>query len=238
MNAQTQMTPTDTRAQAMQKVDAKLKAALAEAPDTCPVSGEHYKPMWADRRRPTVVVGFEQDVTILKTAEGQYFAMVEMEKLALRQAEADAERAAQLAEREARKSARGTAEDFAQGVWSKELSREDRMLANAVSHALRGKRRAEDTLADFAAKVEKDPEHALSWSMNAFAAAADRRVCGELLSWFDAGCSFEGMLKHFQDEALRKARSPSRSTSVTSNLLEQETGRAWAEATEWLLGRF
>jgi hypothetical protein len=85
---------------------------------------------------------------------------------------------------------------------------------------------------EYAAKVLKDPAHALSWGSGAFEAAATIKVWSEVKQWLAAAEERKGdltpetvvakIVEQMTREALRGALYPARSTSVTSNLMEQE----------------
>jgi hypothetical protein len=99
---------------------------------------------------------------------------------------------------------------------------------------------ADGHLAEFVTKMQDAPWHALEWSGIAFGAAADKKVYSTMLEAIRAarhrGSDDEtifGILKQYAlRESLRIARNPPRSTSPTSNLMEQCIGTAWAEALD------
>jgi hypothetical protein len=95
---------------------------------------------------------------------------------------------------------------------------------------------AREELDKFAANMAKNPAYALEWSGGAFTAAGDYEVCSWILAAVDenAGVGLEKIIKQLERDVLRAARYPSRSTSPTSNLMEQEIARAKAELLETL----
>lgn len=119
--------------------------------------------------------------------------------------------------------------------------------------------RAQALVVKFAEEVVKDPAYKMGWSMDAFSAAARVKVSNELLRWLEPRSEEElaavnerraqegqppltdAVLLEIANEqvtrnALRLARSPARSTSPVSNLLEQEECRSWAELAEKMDG--
>lgn len=107
---------------------------------------------------------------------------------------------------------------------------------------------ARDTLAAFAAKLTEHPDHTLTWGMEAFRAAASFKVNAIVKQWLDAAADdandnvtpenvVEKITEHFTRDALSAARNPSRSTSPTSNLMEQEIASAkaeWLDKERWI----
>lgn len=92
--------------------------------------------------------------------------------------------------------------------------------------------RARADLKEFSTKLEADPAYALSWGAGAFEAAASIKVYSQVLFYLNKGEALEDVKTGVLEEALRHARSPSRSTSPTANLMEQEEGCAWAILAE------
>jgi hypothetical protein len=89
------------------------------------------------------------------------------------------------------------------------------------------------TLGRFHAAIDADPSSAMTWGMDAFRAAAMLKVQTIVLRWLDVvdddaypnvtRASVVSMITNeFTRDVMREARSPSRSTSPTSNLMEQE----------------
>lgn len=64
--------------------------------------------------------------------------------------------------------------------------------------------------------------HTMESSMRVFNAAATVAKVPQLLEHIFRGCPAADIVSTLQDDVLREARSPSRSTSPTSNLMEQE----------------
>jgi len=94
--------------------------------------------------------------------------------------------------------------------------------------------RAKKELDDFAAKLASDPIYALGWAEGAYDAAGTYHVLAEVIAAFEEGCSAKDALASVTREALRGARWPERSTSVTSNRLSQAKTAAYANAIERL----
>ena len=94
--------------------------------------------------------------------------------------------------------------------------------------------RAKKELEAFAARLAEDPVYQLGWAEGAYDAAGTYHVLAEVTAAFDEGCSAKDALATVTREALRGARSPERSTSVTSNRLSQAKTAAYASAIERL----
>ncbi len=106
--------------------------------------------------------------------------------------------------------------------------RKDWNFFHAANRALE---RADETLAKFAARLTSDPSHAFEWGMDAIAASADKKVFGQIAYYFERGLSVEEIKDLTDKEVYRGARSPARSTSPISNLMEQEIVSAHVRAT-------
>ena len=94
--------------------------------------------------------------------------------------------------------------------------------------------RAKEALDGFAAELAKDPVYQLGWAEAAYDNAGTYHVLSQVVAALDGGCSAKDALDTVTREALRGARSPQRSTSATSNRLEQAKTAAYAEAIERL----
>lgn len=97
---------------------------------------------------------------------------------------------------------------------------------------------ATDELKDFADKLAKDPSYAMSWSGDAFTHAAEHKVWSTVRSYCDdvedPDNRMDLIIKLVQNNALRGARHPERSTSPASNLMNQEMTIAWASVLDRL----
>ena len=89
-------------------------------------------------------------------------------------------------------------------------------------------------IAKFAVEVQENPAHAMTWAMDTFSAAAEIKVQTEVINTLKDGCSLAAAIEHCNQRVLWGARNPARSTSVTSNLLEQEMVVAYAKTAEQL----
>ena len=85
---------------------------------------------------------------------------------------------------------------------------------------------------EFKTKLEKDASYAFEWSQAAFAAAAEIEVGRIIVAAMESGTTAEAIKSNALDQALRGARYPARSTSVQSNLMEQEVAAVWAKVYE------
>jgi hypothetical protein len=92
---------------------------------------------------------------------------------------------------------------------------------------------AQHTIGKFHAAIDSDPSYAMSWGMDAYRAAASMKVQTIVLRWLDVvnDDAYPNVTRdnvvamitnEFTRDVMREARSPARSTSPTSNLMEQE----------------
>jgi hypothetical protein len=95
---------------------------------------------------------------------------------------------------------------------------------------------AQGKLARFSADLSKDAANAFRWATDAVKAAAEVKVFSIYLDLV-TGRGPDVADKVSLQEALRGARSPSRSTSPMANLVEECETAAWAELAE-KAGRF
>lgn len=155
----------------------------------------------------------------------------------------DAERKAAVAEREeqdrlaheerlARIEARGPLDEFVKSRHNETLSESDRKFASKLRRAVSVIECEQKELKKFAEQVVENPTHALSWSKGLFVLVAEAVVAREMVNWFERGGTFEGWVTHATKTALAKGRSPSMSTSPTSNLMDTFVAAAWADVAE------
>ncbi len=79
---------------------------------------------------------------------------------------------------------------------------------------------------------EEDAKAAFTWSEGAFAAAAKLDVLKQIEGMFKHGMIHQDILAHAQRTTMQLAQYTNRSTSITSNLIEDETRAAWANVAE------
>jgi hypothetical protein len=146
-------------------------------------------------------------------------------------------KAERRAERDARIAARGSLEDFAATAWKtvEGRSEDEANMAHLARRSLNALAQAETELARFAESFAKDPAYALSWGMSAYKAAAAKKVYSEALLAVETGATFAEWTAYSTKEVLRRARSPGRSTSATSNLSDECLTEAWAEVLDRML---
>lgn len=132
--------------------------------------------------------------------------------------------------REARIARRGNLNDFIVLRNSDQLDEEDRRFAYALRRAVSLVEQEANEIEKFANELRKNPTYALSWSKGLFEMTAKASVAREMINWFNRGGTFSGWVEEATKEALRKARSPSMSTSPTSNLMGTYIAAAWADA--------
>lgn len=152
-------------------------------------------------------------------------------------AEREAAEAARKAKLAAEAERRGTLESFVER--SKDMSEEDRALGWKLRYFLGDEENYARELAKFQENLAKHPTYALSWSGSLFAAAAAHEVAKEVRGWFEAGADMADVTDEALKQAMRGARNlgNSRSTSTTSNLVDDCKANAWARAYERLSGR-
>lgn len=135
--------------------------------------------------------------------------------------------------RQSRIAARG---DFAEYANLRRREGEKGNLARAVNWAVGVLEKHEEVTAKMADRFAKDPAYAMGWSLEYFKHAADYSVAKDLKSMFEHGVAVENMLYDFNRALRHKASYPSRSTSPTSNLVDQETLRALTVVVGYLDG--
>ncbi len=127
-------------------------------------------------------------------------------------------------------------EEFCKGSRTAEFNTKDRQAWSEFlffDQIRRSMNIAQTELDRWIKRVGEDPRHAFEWADSAFSAAAKLHVLGTLEAWFIAGSSHEDILKHARKTALSFAGRRSRSTSPSSNMMEDETRAIWAEVAEW-----
>lgn len=113
----------------------------------------------------------------------------------------------------------------------------DAYLANAVRRATAAVAAFPSELAKFTAQLEKSPVYALSWAGSFSETAAEFEVAKWLLEGFKRGATAEALMEESLRATLRAAKAgSSRSTSTMSNLMDDNTGKAWAVCYERLSG--
>lgn len=97
---------------------------------------------------------------------------------------------------------------------------------------------AQTTLDTFQEELPKNPAYALKWADKVFTAAAQKDVCSTLIhrinNAVDRGeADIQGLtIQYIQGQVTRGAMYPTRSTSPSSNMVEQETLSAYARLLE------
>jgi hypothetical protein len=131
---------------------------------------------------------------------------------------------------EARIAARGSLEEFIQYRNRDDLTEEDQKFAYALRRAVQNIEMEKSELEKFVVEVQKNPTYALSWSKGMFEVAGKAAVSREMIGWFEHGETYTAWIEYATKEALRRTRSPSMSTSPTSNLMDTYIAAAWADA--------
>lgn len=155
--------------------------------------------------------------------------IVLLEAAEQRKAAEEAQAAADRAARSALAASRGFFEEFAKNTYGRvDLPADEVKLANAAYVALNQKAEAEKQIAKFATEVVANPSYALSWSVDMFKHAARIEIADRFQKMVEAGHSLEVIKGAVLKQAMQLASNSSRSTSPTSNLMEDERRVAWA----------
>lgn len=149
-------------------------------------------------------------------------------------AEKEAAEAKKKAERDALAAFRGDMETFAERF---RYSESDREIVRAAGFAIRAFEEHEKLSSDLAENYTKDPYHTMSWGIDLFEVAAKHRVASWFKTQFEAGTSKEEMLAGATREMMYVASSVARSSSPTSNLMEDYTRTFWVKMVGYLDGK-
>lgn len=152
-----------------------------------------------------------------------------------REAQAEREREAARIEREARIVRRGEWDVFAKTYRNSE-DEDDQRYARAARWAQSIIENHEKVATELAEKFASDPAYTMSWGMTYFSHAADYKYALEVKKGFENGATAAGLASYFTRDLLHKAAYPARSTSPTSNLVEQEELRAVTKLVGYLDG--
>lgn len=148
----------------------------------------------------------------------------------VRKAKQAAEDAAEKAALEAVAATRGEFEAFAATAFADlDRSDEEGKLAYVASSILSQRKTATAAIAKFAAEVVESPSYALSWSINQFKYAAQLEVGHRVQRWIEAGVTYTNIKNEVIRQAMQLASNSSRSTSPTSNLMDDELRVAYVE---------
>lgn len=153
-----------------------------------------------------------------------------------RRAEAQAELDRLAAEREQRAAERRTLAEFADN-FDRDLIAADYPLWHAARWANDVLEGHENIARYLGEKFAKDPAHTMEWGDQYFTRAAHWKVALDFKDVFENGLSKQEIVDTFTREVLRRAASSSRSTSATSNLMEDRLRASYAGLLEKLTGR-
>lgn len=118
--------------------------------------------------------------------------------------------------------------------------RREKTMADFVQTVTWMQTYAQKSCDEWSKKFAENHSYALSWSSDVFASAAKVDVSKQVLLFLDENIDksltevVTTLRQHAHDKAWRAARYPARSTSPTSNLMEQCEAAAWAEFHEEL----
>jgi|GEM_PF-5783490 len=82
---------------------------------------------------------------------------------------------------------------------------------------------------EFTARFKEHQVYAMTWSDSLFEAVTRKSAVEEIQEALSNGATLDDVEKHLTKEVLQRARFPQRSTSVSSNLVEQYLNSARAE---------
>ena len=149
-------------------------------------------------------------------------------KLQARKAEIKAkevEKAYKQRAREVRIKRRGPFEEF--GVYrGRTGSYKFRRMISKAKVAIENYNTQQEKFID---ELRENPESAMAWSISMFSSVAKYRVALVVKDYFESGASESDIIEYMNDQVVRMSRWPARSTSPTSNLMEQEKLAAYAE---------
>jgi hypothetical protein len=92
---------------------------------------------------------------------------------------------------------------------------------------------ANASMFNFKSNLEKSPAYALSWSLDAFAAAAMLKITEQMLNALSSEtCSVKSLYELLMDRVRNRSKYPPQSTSPTSNLMEQYELAACSEIAD------
>jgi len=88
-------------------------------------------------------------------------------------------------------------------------------------------------MVNFKSNLEKNPAYALSWGLDAFAAAAMLKITEQMLNALTSEtCSVKSLYELLMDRVRNRSKYPPQSTSPTSNLMEQYELAACSEIAD------
>ena len=151
------------------------------------------------------------------------------------EAKREAEKEAARKAREARVAARGPVADFIKANRFSDND-EDRRLSRCMAWVVGVIADHEIKTAKLADGFAENPTHAMSWSIEFFTHAAQYQVARQLMNGYESGMTAKGVQEVAMREVMHKASNPSRSTSPTSNLVDQELLAAWTKAAKYMDG--
>lgn len=153
--------------------------------------------------------------------------IVRLEAAEQKRAAEEAKAAADKAARAVVSASRGDFVEFSKKAYGTTLDGDEAKLAHAAYVSLNQKASAEKQIAKFATEVVANPSYALSWSLDQFKHAARIEIANRFQEMVEAGHSLEVIKAEVIKQAMQLASTSSRSTSPTSNLMEDERRVAW-----------
>ncbi len=119
-------------------------------------------------------------------------------------------------------------------AWIKKAWRdgEETKLSYVMQHVLYTVKGWKEVAKTFTKDVVDSPCHTLEWSSKVFTAAAKYEVGMQLINGWACGMTEEEISANVTQYTLRGAASPSHSTSMQSNQIDEQKTVAWAEIAQ------
>lgn len=149
--------------------------------------------------------------------------------LKLRKQEEERKAAELVLQRQDRAARRGTFEDFVSRAYKLEGDQDEKILAYVARRFSGSTVTFKSRLEDFVERALKHPTHALTWSMDLYSAAAKAELEKLVRNYVEEGRTAAELREAITQSVVSGASSPARSTSPTSNLMEQEKLSAAAD---------
>jgi hypothetical protein len=159
-----------------------------------------------------------KDLTLIAEIESHRLKVAEQ---ARREAEKEAAAEKARADRDALIKARGDFETYA-GTYRRSENDSEYRLSRAVRWAQNAIAQHEKMTADLVKKFAENPANAMSWGGTYFTHAAEYNAAVGVKQMFEDGYTVDAMRAVVMRDVMHKAKYPARSTSPTSNLMEQE----------------
>lgn len=132
-------------------------------------------------------------------------------------------KAAELAlTRQARAQRRGTFEEFTDRAYKIEGDDDEKRLAYSARRVVGAEEAFKIRIKDFSEKAIKYPSYAMQWSLDLYEMAAHAEMEKLVRYYVEEGRTAAELREALTQTVISGASNPARSTSPTSNLMEQE----------------